>query len=72
MKGKIVDYGDNNPLFEIDFDSTRYSFSVKDFPEDRHEWLVSVLSRQMTELYQRARDNRTTEIRKGFKQLLGL
>lgn len=69
---KIDTYDKYNPILRITIAGYEYSFTIRDVPEDSHEWLAEVLTRQMQEIHDRAVGNTQRTFQEGMKSLLGI
>ena len=72
MLGQIQKYDDHNPMFYIEIGGHGYQFSVGGFPKDKHNWLVDVLSRAMTDIHNRATYAERKRLQLALKGLLGV
>ena len=62
---------DKNPLFRINIDGFRHSFSVKNIPKKNHEWVVDVYSRQFVDVARQARLNGRADVQNPIREALG-
>lgn len=64
---------DGNPILKIELEHMmEISFTIWKFPEDSHEWLVKVLTRQVREAVHRSYRKGVSDVRKATAQALGL
>jgi len=72
-KRDYIDYSeDHNPMVRLEIDGDCYGFSVSSVHKDSHDWLLHVLKRQMQEIHDKATMKAINEIRKDFKNILGI
>ena len=72
ITSEISTYDEGNPILIHIINDCRYSFSIKDFPKERQEWLRTVLTEHYKELYERTRRETIKEMQMKFKILMGL
>lgn len=53
-------------------DSIRYGFTLEDIPEERREWLYTIIDRQFRQIASVAYAKGVDDVRSGVKNALGL
>lgn len=71
-QARIDNSDKSNPMLRIDVGDYGYGFSVQMLSAEDQEWLLSVLSRQMQDIHDRAVINTKLEFQQSLRSLAGL
>lgn len=72
MKTEIEEYDEGWPELYVEVGGYGYSFSIRCVEKDSREFIQKMVSRNMKEVYERARQEKELEMQKSFKELLGI